>query len=173
MHREVMDWLTQIKAAHPALFAGRRVLDVGSYDVNGTARGFFDGGEYVGLDFRAGPGVDVVSLAHEYQDDAGFDVVMSLLMLEHDPHWRASLANMAELCRRGGALLLAWAGPHWPAHEPNCTPVPGYYGNLAAGDVLGALEPHYWQHAIVTTHARSNDANGARDVCLLALNRMA
>ena len=33
------------------------------------------GGEYIGLDWRPGPGVDVVSLVHEYQPGRRFDTV--------------------------------------------------------------------------------------------------
>lgn len=41
MHGEVLDWLGTVRAALPALFRGRRVLECGSYDVNGSARSLF------------------------------------------------------------------------------------------------------------------------------------
>ena len=37
--------------------------------------------EYIGLDWRPGPGVDVVGLVHEYQPGRLFDTVISTEML--------------------------------------------------------------------------------------------
>ena len=34
-----------------------KVLEVGSYDVNGSIRGFFQNSNYTGVDMCAGPGV--------------------------------------------------------------------------------------------------------------------
>ena len=43
------------------------VLECGSYNVNGSVRDLFAVREYIGLDWRPGPGVDVVNLVHEYR----------------------------------------------------------------------------------------------------------
>ena len=42
----------------------KKILDIGSYDVNGTLKPIFEKGNYIGLDMEAGPNVDVVSDAH-------------------------------------------------------------------------------------------------------------
>ena len=65
--------------------------------------GLFAAREYVGLDWRPGPGVDVVSLVHEYKPGRHFDTVISTEMLEHDPHWRESVQRMIELVKPGWA----------------------------------------------------------------------
>jgi hypothetical protein len=57
---------------------GIKILDVGSYDVNGTMKPIFERAQYVGLDMEAGPNVDVVGVSHNIpfgKDE--FDVVIS------------------------------------------------------------------------------------------------
>ena len=54
------------------------VLEIGSYDVNGSIRSLFDTEHYVGVDLVAGPGVDVVADGQSVDyPDATFDVVLS------------------------------------------------------------------------------------------------
>ena len=67
MHEEVRDWFGELRRQYLEAFVCDSVLECGSYNVNGSVRGLFAAREYVGLDWRPGPGVDVVSLVHEYQ----------------------------------------------------------------------------------------------------------
>lgn len=164
MHGEVLDWLGTVRAALPALFRGRRVLECGSYDVNGSARSLFEDCEYVGLDWRPGPGVDVVGLVHEYEPERLYDVVVSTEMLEHDPHWKLSLARMCQVLRPGGALLLTWAGPARPSHALETAPEAGYYRGLLPADVATVVTPFFEM-----TQARFG--RGGLDCWLLALGR--
>ena len=157
MHSQVLGFLQWTKARYPVLLAGGRVLECGAYDVNGSARSLFQAAEYVGLDWRAGPGVDVVGLAHEYQA-APFDVVVSTEMLEHDPHWRDSLANMVHLLRPGGSLILTCAAPGRGAHEVDCAPEDGYYHGLSVADVVGALGATNFEHIHSESHSSPSDS---------------
>ena len=134
MHYEVMQWLKQNKRKYPDVFRGR-ALECGGNNAHWSARQFFGGCDYVSLDARPGPGVDVVGLVHEYEAEP-FDAVVSMLMLEHDPHWRESLRNMVHLLKDGGSLLLAWAGPGYQEHDLQDSPEPGYYRNLDASEVV-------------------------------------
>ncbi|MBU0495042.1 MAG: class I SAM-dependent methyltransferase [Chloroflexi bacterium] len=128
MHREVLTWLQSLRRQYPAVFAAGRVLECGAYDVNGTPRELFSAAEYVGLDWRAGSGVDVVGLIHEY-DDGPFDTVISTEALEHDPYWRQSLARMVDLVAPGGALILTVAAPGREPHGQEWAPDGAYYEN--------------------------------------------
>ena len=74
---EVRDWLGEMRRQYPEAFVCDSVLECGSYNVNGSVRGLFVAREYVGLDWRPGPGVDVVSLVHEYQPGRKFDTVIT------------------------------------------------------------------------------------------------
>jgi SAM-dependent methyltransferase len=106
--------------------AGRSVLEVGSYDVNGSVRPFFTG-PFVGVDARQGPGVDQVAFADALPfADGSFEVVVSTEMLEHDLRpWR-SLVEMARVLRPGGTLLLTARG----YDGRGCFPVHDYPDDL-------------------------------------------
>lgn len=94
------------------------ILEVGSYNINGTVRDILEEGcdEYVGVDWRAGPGVDVVSLAHKMKFDKQFKAVISASMLEHDPYWDFSIRRMAECVRPDGIFVLTWGAANSPPH---------------------------------------------------------
>lgn len=115
MHPSVALW-TQAKVEQHAL--GGAVLEVGSYDVNGSVRAFFAGCDYIGVDMREGPGVDRVAEASALPFDAGtFDVVVSTEMLEHDAAFWLSLPEMARVLKPGGHLLLTARSTGFPIHD--------------------------------------------------------
>lgn len=143
MHREVWDWIRQKRLDYPHLFNGKRVLECGSLVMTYSPRALFPLADYTGIDCHAGPGVDVVSLVHEYEPPQPFDVVVSMQMLEHDPYWRESLAAMVRFLKRGGHLFLTFAGPGYPEHSPEDTPEPGYYENRGMAEVVDVLRSHF------------------------------
>lgn len=105
---------------------GAHVLDVGSYDVNGTARSVIaplGPASYTGVDMTPGPGVDevvdVVKLA-EWVGEDRYDIVVSTEMLEHVRDWPASLRNLLEVVVDDGLLVLTTRAPGFPYH-----PFPG------------------------------------------------
>jgi SAM-dependent methyltransferase len=102
--------------------SGKSVIEVGSMNVNGSLRGHvvsLGPSRYVGVDFMAGNGVDVVcdasNLEQRFGKDA-FDVVISTEMLEHAEHWRQAIIAMKHVLRTGGILLLTARGPGFPLH---------------------------------------------------------
>ena len=81
-----------LKALKPGALRPLRVVEIGSYDVNGSIRGVVSSSveisEYVGVDLIPGPGVDIVCSGHELDlPDASFDVTLSAECLEHNPYW--------------------------------------------------------------------------------------
>lgn len=103
---------------------GRRVIEVGSYNVNGTIRDHISPlgpASYIGVDVSAGPGVDQVCSANELEARFGaesFDLVVSTEMLEHAADWRAAITNMKRVLRTGGYLLLTTRSAGFPYHNP-------------------------------------------------------
>jgi SAM-dependent methyltransferase len=94
------------------------VLDIGSYDVNGTFRPLVveRGWTYSGLDVRPGPNVDIVAddaYAWPFVDGT-YDVVMCGNMLHNTAEpWRL-LPEMVRALRQGGLLVIVthtWGKP--------------------------------------------------------------
>jgi SAM-dependent methyltransferase len=136
----VHSFIGQVIGGRPQFGTGCKVLEIGRYNINGTARDHFHGCDYVGVDWRPGPCVDVVGMAHEVEfPDGQFDVVLSVESLEHDFYWRQTLAAMYRLLRPGGLFLLTVASFDFPPHEPDCSTRPGYYHNLMPDELLPVL----------------------------------
>ena len=97
---------------------GRRVLEVGALDVNGSARAAVEAlspAEYLGVDIEAGPGVDRVVAAEDLVTTFGagrFDLVISTELLEHVADWRAVVHNLKAVLAPGGRLVLTTRS--WP-----------------------------------------------------------
>jgi SAM-dependent methyltransferase len=86
-----------------------RILDVGSYDVNGTLRDVAPAGShYTGVDLGPGPGVDLVlDTAQRYPfPDASFDMVVSTSCFEHDGMFWLTFLEMARVARPGGVVFI-------------------------------------------------------------------
>lgn len=136
MHESVMDYVHAVivlRGLQP-----KRVLDVGSLDVNGSTRSLFPEFSYVGLDGREGPGVDVVAMSWDMPfPDATFDCVVSTEMLEHDEYPERTFAEIQRVLEPGGALILTCRGPGFPLHE-----YPGDYYRYTVDDLKGWLQ-HY------------------------------
>lgn len=86
-----------------------RILEVGSYDVNGTLRDFALGStDYVGIDMEQGPGVDLVIKAGDRYpfEDGHFDLVMASSVFEHDPVFWLTFVEMCRVTKPGGYLYI-------------------------------------------------------------------
>jgi SAM-dependent methyltransferase len=100
-------------ALRPADVRGKRVLEVGSLDVNGSVRDdimAFGPAEYVGIDIRPGPGVDVVCDAGDLVETFGenaFDVVISTELLEHARDWRRIISNIKRVTKPNGVMVVS------------------------------------------------------------------
>ena len=141
MHSTVMDWLHQLRMNYPAHFApGARVLEFGSRDINGSPRRMFPlPSFYLGIDAYAGPGVDIVGIAHEHLPADPVDVVVSTEMLEHDPYWEQTLTAAANSLQAGGLLAFSCAARLRPEHHLEDSPTPGYYGGRNPDEMLMVL----------------------------------
>lgn len=101
----------------------RRVLEIGSYNVNGSVRPlFWSADTYVGIDLRPGPGVDVVGRAADL-DRTGFDTVVCCETLEHDPEPVVTIAAAWRALKPGGWLILTAASYTRAPHSCDGLPV--------------------------------------------------
>jgi SAM-dependent methyltransferase len=118
MHPANATFWREVARMYPEDFRNKRVGEFGSYNMNdpdNLPRSLCVGCEYIGIDWRPGPNVDHVSLAHEVELPP-FDTVVSASMLEHDPYWNMSLTRMADLLRPGGLFALSWGAAGNPHH---------------------------------------------------------
>lgn len=140
-----------------------KVLEVGSYNVNGSVREFFiDPLLYIGLDVASGKDVDQVCHGADYETTDCFDVVISTECFEHDIRWDETFANMCKLCRPGGLVIFTCAAANRHEHgTPRTTPQDSalateYYKNLNVKDFELRFDlRHYFSHYCF--EAREND----------------
>ena len=104
---------------------GKRIIEVGAYDVNGSVRPaveLLEPNEYIGIDMRKGPGVDVVCLAEKLVAQFGkdsFDIVISSCAFEHIKYWKQALSNIKNICKPDGIIIFI-VPSQWPFHAyPN------------------------------------------------------
>ncbi len=139
-HPEQREFLQRVKATHPEWFDGVSVLEVGSLNINGTVRDFFNATSYIGVDIAPGPGVDLVEQGQYliFPDDH-FNVAISAECFEHNPYWAETFENMHRMAR---VVIFTCASEGRPEHGthnayPDSSPLTldwEYYRNLNAED---------------------------------------
>jgi SAM-dependent methyltransferase len=96
-----------------------KILDVGSLDVNGSVRNLFS--DYTGVDMREGKNVDIVAKANKLPfDDATFDNVVCLEMLEHDDRFWESIPEMLRVLKPSGMFAITARGINFHKHGYPC-----------------------------------------------------
>jgi len=117
MHQEQKNYLDKTKQRFPIAFRNRKVLDIGSFDVNGNEKPWFEKCDFIGLDIGPGPGVDVVCSAHEYNElDCSFDTIISCECWEHNPFYKESILNAIRMLKSGGFFIFTCATTGRPVH---------------------------------------------------------
>jgi len=151
-HPNQQRFCEDVKGKFPDFFKNKKVLDIGSLDVNGNNKYLFEKCKYIGLDVAKGPNVDVVCIAHEYDEkDESFDVVISTNAMEHDIYYKLTLQKMVDFLKPGGLLLFSVAssfkehGTKRRAPSSSNTSMmneewANYYKNLKKKDITNVLD---------------------------------
>lgn len=97
----------------------KKVLDVGSLDVNGSLKEDFKDYEYTGVDMREGKNVDIVLNAHDLSKKFGkqFDLVVCFDTFEHDDAFWISIKEMKKVLKKNGWLIIGTPSIHHPIHR--------------------------------------------------------
>lgn len=122
-----------------------KVLEVGSFDVNGSVRSFFSECDYIGADLSEGPGVDLVCSGDKIDlPDASFNITISCECFEHNPNWVETFKNMYRMTKDGGLVIATCASAGRVEHgtrrtSPEASPGTqsvgiDYYKNLTKED---------------------------------------
>ena len=114
MHSNAYDTMSRLL---PKQFAGERVLDVGSLDVNGSYRPLIEqrGGRYVGLDIRAGKGVDIVADSTCYPiPDKRYRTIITGSTAEHVDDLWGWFRELTRILADEGSIYIH---THWKSAE--------------------------------------------------------
>jgi len=152
MNAQQRNWVTGLKKRLPEHFRGKKVLEIGSVDINGNLRDLFKKCDYTGIDVKPGKGVDVVCIAHKFKTPKeSFNVIYSTSQLEHDMYYKKTLKKMVELLKPGG-LMFFLAPSLWFPHgitnykpDDSLTTQMGnkwanYYHNITPMDIVKNID---------------------------------
>ena len=127
MTPEIMRYLGSL--AQSVLSEPGLVLEVGSLNVNGTARyAFSHATGYCGTDMQAGDGVDMVVNNTDLLATFGagsFDTVICCETLEHDCDYMGTVRQLREIVKVGGYLVITTPSFGFPEHL-----YPKHYANF-------------------------------------------
>ncbi len=120
MHLSSFEHMRELIARHLDPSRALRVVDIGSYDVNGSYRELFGNKawNYQGVDLEAGPGVDIV-LRSPYRlpfPSASVDLVVSGQAFEHVEYFWMTWMEMVRILRPSGMIFLI-APSRGPEHR--------------------------------------------------------
>ena len=137
----------------------KRVLEIGSRNINGSIRAIFPNADYVGIDREPGRGVDVVADGATYMPPWSPDLIITCETLEHAENWREVLTHLAQIIAAGGTLLATMATHPRAEHSAvDGGPLPAgeYYGNVDPAELEAHLK-RLFASVQVETHRDRGD----------------
>lgn len=112
-------WLEKIRPLLPKKLG--KVLDVGSLNINGSAKDYLlDHEKYIGIDMLPGKDVDIVMNGHDLYGEFGedvFDIVVCMNMFEHDDKFWLTLEAINDVLKKGGYFVFASPTTNFPIHK--------------------------------------------------------
>jgi hypothetical protein len=170
LHREPKQFVASVKKQYPEYFTGKKVLEVGSLDINGSVRPFFTDCDYTGIDLGEGPGVDKVTHLIDWSrqkfgiQSESYDVIISTESLEHDRLWEETLRVMLASLRLNGLLVITCAAPNRPEHGTTRTGsaeaspfTSDYYRNISVEDFASVLPPSLFSKSYLGYRGNMDD----------------
>ena len=128
-HPSQMGNFAIIKENYAEYFVTKKILEVGSLNLNGSIRTYFKDCEYIGCDVAEGRDVDIAIQGEMLEFPSNhFDVVISTECFEHNPYWIETLSNMFRMLKSDGMIIISCAsagrGEHGTARtSPEYSPL--------------------------------------------------
>ncbi len=131
MHPEARDFTVFVKKILFDYFINKRVLDVGSGDINGNNRFLFENCEYHGNDVISAKNVTIVSKTKDLPfTHESFDTIISTECFEHDPEYKESFMKIYKLLKPDGLFCFTCASTGRGEHGTRRTSPHDSYGTI-------------------------------------------
>ncbi len=122
MHPSSYQHMLKLVETYIAAFPDLTIIDIGSYDVNGTYRPLFDrpGWKYIGVDLSQGKNVDVVlDSPYQFPFHSGYaDCIISGQAFEHIEFFWLTWNEMVRVLKPGGFIFLIAPSCGWEHRYP-------------------------------------------------------
>lgn len=122
-HMSIIEWFIEEVSKNSEQFKNKRILEVGSRDVNGSVRPLIEKfcfpQEYMGIDIESGKYVDIILPAEQlvsYFGESSFDIVISTELLEHVKNWRIVINNIKDVLKPKGLIFISTRSYGFPYH---------------------------------------------------------
>jgi SAM-dependent methyltransferase len=131
MHGQARDFTLFVKQILGNYFINKRVLDVGSGDINGNNRFLFENCEYDGNDVIQAHNVTIVSKTKDlpFMDNT-FDTIISTECFEHDPEYKESFIKIYNMLKPDGLFCFTCASTDRGEHGTRRTSPQESYGTI-------------------------------------------
>lgn len=153
MHDAAKNFTVFVKQILQDYFVNKRVLDVGSGDINGNNRFLFENCEYDGNDVIQANNVTIVSKTKDLAfPDNTFDTIISTECFEHDPEYTETILKIYKMLKPNGLFCFTCASTGREEHGTRrCKPndsygtrasledMHDYYKNLTETDLNEAI----------------------------------
>jgi SAM-dependent methyltransferase len=132
MHIQARDFTMFVKHILKKYFINKRVLDVGSGDINGNNRYLFsENTEYHGNDVIQTKNVTIVSKTKDLPfKDNFFDTIISTECFEHDPEYKESFLKIYQMLKPNGLFCFTCASTGRREHGTRRTSPCDSYGTI-------------------------------------------
>lgn len=132
MHIEAKNFTFFVKETLNNYFKNKKVLDVGSGDINGNNKGLFTDCEYHGNDVMSAPNVTIVSKTKDLPfEDNSFDTIVSTECFEHDPEYIESFKKIYKMLKPDGLFFFTCASTGRAEHGTRRSHADWSYGTIA------------------------------------------
>ena len=159
-HHTQEEFVRKLSVEFPNHFNNVKMLEIGSLNINGSIRqyfnnstydgvdldsGSFSNSTYVGVDLDSGRDVDLICGGHlvDHEDNT-YDTSGSCNCFEHNPYWVETFQNMYRMTKSGGLIFITVPTTGHPEHgttriKPEDSPPTigkgwDYYSNLTESD---------------------------------------